>query len=348
MERVTLKLAETSHLGREGQIVELSLTPTDVRIPEELPTYIAGYKPFAARADEISRPFGVDVEFGKLRNFTLLNTFQRVNVKTSSEGHVKEIDSATELLDYKTVLRAVGSYVSDHMSAQAQSRAAGQRRAAAKKCVRPMITDRELDVAALMQTAGNWATSAKVNLGATFNWNGGAASDPILDLHTRIEASSQEVTKIWMTRFVANTMLRHAKVIAYVAGLIGHNAIDMSIHNLNKANLAQVSHDILLPGFPPIGILASKSVDPADSALKANFANSVFMTCNEESDEMDEETICTTKTPRLNGPYGQMMVREYRVENRGAAGGTMIVVAQQDVAIMTSNTAGGLIEGVIQ
>lgn len=347
MERVTMKLAETSHLGREGQVVELSLTPADVRIPEELPTYIAGYKPFPTRADEISKPFGVEVEFGKLRNFTLLNTFQRVNVKTSAEGAVKEVDVASEFVDYKTVLRAAGSYVSDHMAAQASGRAVGQKRAAAKKCLRPMAIDRELDVAALMQTNTNWATSARVVLGAGFQWNGGASSDPIADMMTRIEASSQEVTKIWMNRVVANAMLRNPKVSTWVTGLIGNNAIDQSIHDLNKAKPG-VAHDIQLPGLPPIGILQARSVDPADGLLKSIFTNSVFMTCNEESDSMDEETIATTKTPRLNGPYGQMMVREYRVEGRGAAGGTMIVVAQQDIAIMTSNSAGGLIEGVIQ
>ena len=46
-EQITFRLAENvKGIGHKGELVSLSLTPQDVHDPTELPTYLAGYKPF--------------------------------------------------------------------------------------------------------------------------------------------------------------------------------------------------------------------------------------------------------------------------------------------------------------
>src|SRR5690606_25786630 len=107
MEKVELVLAEDSAHGRAGQRVMLELTPAQVSLPQEIPTYLAGYKNWQFRADEASRIVLVDRREDKYRSFTAANTFQPVHVKGSLTGTVPEIDPETTIEDYKVVDRYV-------------------------------------------------------------------------------------------------------------------------------------------------------------------------------------------------------------------------------------------------
>lgn len=351
MERMTLKLAEDSHLGREGTVVELSLTPTDVRIQEEIPTYLAGYKEFGYRADEVSPVIPVDKDTDQFRNFSQSNTFQPVKVKGSIEGVVPEVDPRTAMSSYKVVDRFAGSFINDRTAMNVSGRYQ-PRQAAARRIQRVLQIDREVDVFALVAIIGSWATSVRVSLGAGFQWGGpsgmGAASDPIKDLHDRMEASAQAITGWYLNRTVANALLRHPSTRDYVRAMVGDSVPDMTLRAVNASPQGQ-SVDFTLPGLPPFHVCEAKWEDPADNVLKYIMPNVVLGMSLPPGIPADGETICTSKTFRLNQASGVGYgVREYRVENRGPMGGTMLVGWMADQAVITANNCGGFIGGVLQ
>ena len=58
----------------------------------------------------------------------------------------------------------------------------------------------------------------------------------------------------------------------------------------------------------------------------------------------DGEEVATTYTMRRRGLAGVgYETREFRIENRGPKGGTMVVAAVADIALMTGGNCGGLI-----
>lgn len=348
MERITLKLAETSPLGREGQMVELSLTPTDVRIQEEMATYLAGFKNWQHRADEISPPILVDKDSDIYRNFSSDDTFEPVDVKRSIESAVPEVDARTQTNTYNVVYRFVGSFLNEVTQRNAQNQRYQPRQAGMRRCNRVIGMDRERDAAALVLTNGNWGADYKRALGPGFQWNDGASSNPLRDLQERIEASAQAVTDIWLNQQVANAMLRHPSIRDHIRSMRGDASPDATLAAINQSN-QKMAIDFTIPGLPPFHVAQAKWKDPTDGKLKPIFTNSVVLTSNPDGEIIDGETIATTKTFRSRGGAGVgFETREYRVENRGPLGGSMVVVVMADIAVMTANNCGGLIENVIQ
>ena len=88
MEQVTFNAAEDITLNgksyKAGQRVTLALDPADVHDPTEMSEYLAGYRPFEYRADEVSEPVLVDNDSDKYRTFSGDDAFRRVPVKGST------------------------------------------------------------------------------------------------------------------------------------------------------------------------------------------------------------------------------------------------------------------------
>jgi len=75
----------------------------------------------------------------------------------------------------------------------------------------------------------------------------------------------------------------------------------------------------------------------------------VILLSNPPGEPSNFERIQTVRTFRAKGPSGTGWTsREYRVENRGLNGGTMIVAGYSEVVKMVAPTTGGLIKAVIQ
>jgi hypothetical protein len=196
VEKITLKIADRdSPFGRYGEVVELALTPTDVHVPEELPTYLAGYKIFEYRADELSPPLLVDNDSDYFRSFSSDDAFEPVVVKTGQNGKHNVIDTRSSTTKYTVVDRVIGSFINSITERQSKQ-LFNQRQSAMKRCQRVLMMDREIDVSTQASTLGSFATGNQKALGAGFNWNGGANSDPVLDIQARCEASAQPVTDI--------------------------------------------------------------------------------------------------------------------------------------------------------
>lgn len=344
MEKITLKLAQSRPgIGNAGDVVELALSPADVRDPTEMATYLAGYKPAGYRADEVSPAIPGNDE-DKFRSFDSDDAFQPVNVKIDHDGDVPQIDTRSSLVPYKVVDRAVGSFVSKVTESNATGLYA-PRQAAMRRCKRAIALDRELDVfRALMGTLTNWNSNNRTTLGAGFQWNGGASSDPILNLQTRIEKSAMDVTSIYMNYLTMNAFLRHPKVRDHMKQMLGDQPGQQIV-----AGPPEFPHDFRMPGFPPFKVCSAKVKNTSGGLDYILEDGKIILATQTPGVPTDGEEIATSYTFRRKMDAGVgVNVREYAVEHRGVHGGTMVVATLADVAVMTGPNCGGLITGAIQ
>lgn len=343
-QRWSFVLAENNQFGRAGQLVTLDLTPADVHDPAVMSDYLSGYKPFGFRADEFSPVILVDKSTDKHRDFSSDDAFLEVDVKTGIEGKVPEVDPKTSLTPYTVVERAVGTFIPDRVSAQADY---DVRKAGMKRCQRALMIDREKDVSTLLLTLANWDANNRVTLGAGFEWNGGASSDPILDLQTRMEESAQDVSDVVMEQRVANAFLRHQNVRDQMRQMLGDNAVADALTRVNMTQ--QMSRDFVVPGIPPIHVVSAKSRSTAGGTLNRIWGNDALLLTSPPGVPTDAEEIATSYTFRLKGPTGNGYVtREFRIEDRGSLGGIFIVCAMADIAVMAGSNCGGLIKAAYQ
>jgi hypothetical protein len=345
-ENITLRLAEDSQLGRAGQVVTLALTPSDVHVPEEIDTYLAGYQPFGFRADEVSKPILVDTDEDEYRTFSSNNAFRRVNVKSSLQRAVPEVDPESTLAKYKVVDRLVGSFIADRTEANAK-KLYRPRQVAAQRCKWALQLDREIDVWSVLTNLATWAPANQVVLAPSAAWNSGSqTSDPIADLKARIVASAQVVTDVWFNQQVAFDFLGHPVVREHMRQFLGDRGVDAAVANVNNAGNQVV--DFAIPGFPPFHVCASKVLNETSGELDFILPDDVLLVTTPPGVPVDGEEIATTHTFRRRGASSVgFETREFRVEGRGN-GGTMVVANMADIAVVTGNNCGGLIASAHQ
>lgn len=358
VENMSIILAEDSHLGAKGQRVNLELAASDVHDPTEIPTYLAGYRPYEFRADEASPALLVNNDEDKFRTFSSDDAFQPVEVKRATTAAIPEVDPRSSLDSYKVVDRFVGSFVPWHVENQTGNNYQ-PRMAAARRCARAILLDRELDVlgpAGLLTTVGSWAAAVATTLAANFEWLNttsgaeGSSSDPIKDIQDAVEKSFQPVTSIMMNQRVANAMVRHSKVKDHMRQLLGDSAASQIAGAVQAGAVSYggPGTDVLIPGLPPIMVSQSKYKNAA-GAVTYVMPDVVILLTVPPGQPTDGEEIATSYTFRRRGPAGTGFTsREFNVEGRGPHGGTMVVVSMADVAKMTGNNCGGFITGVVQ
>lgn len=346
-EQVSFVLAtDAPGIGVAGQKITMAMTPDEVYDPTELPTYLAGYKPFGMRADEVSPAVMVDKDKGKRRDFSSDNTFRRVDVKGSIDGAVPQIDHASSLTDYAVVDRFLGAFVND---ITALNESYSVRQAAMRRVQDALMLDRELDVWTLLTTLANWDANNRVTLAAGFEWDDGAGghgvnSDPIFDIQSRMTASAQRVTGAWMNEEVGMVFLRHPSVRDQMRQMLGDSAASSIVASVGDAQQEE-SVDFKLPGLPRINIVSAKVKNETTGNLDYVLGDDVVLTSTPKGVPLDGQSTATSWTFRRRGASGVgYATREYRVEGRGPLGGTMIVVSQADIAHQTASNVGGLIK----
>lgn len=346
MEELSITLAQdVAGIGRQGQRVTLSLAPADVHDPSEMPTYLAGYKPFGFRADEASPVVLVDRDEDKHRDFSSDDAFRSVVVKGSTSGAVPEVDPKSSLSTYKVVERYVGAFVPQQTRDNASNPNYDPLMAASRRCRTALELDREVDVfSTLLGVAGSWDTAVRTAVAGGSEWNQ-AGSDPILNIQTAIEKSFQIVNAIWINQKVAHAFLRNANVRDHMRQFFGDSAVSGMAREVARAGETNV--DFAIPGLPPFKVVASKIKNETTGALDYVLPDVAVLATTPPGVPTSGEDIASTWTFRRRGPSGTgFEVREFFVPNRGPLGGTMVVVSQADVAKMTANNAGGIITNV--
>ena len=350
---VQLADPETAALlgARAGETIRLALAPADVTIVEEIDTYLAGFAPFEFRADAACPVVLVDRDSYQFRTFGSNNAFRRVNVEAGNQTGINEVDPESSLGTYRVIERALGSYISAVVEENAT--ALYQPRLAAARRIRwALDLDREVRFWTLLTTLGNWAVANRTTLLAGFQWGGpagvGANSDPITDIQTRIEASAQPVSGIWMNPQVGHAFLRHPLVRDHMRQMLGDSAPQPGL--VASAGQNQAGVDFVLPGLPPIKIAPAKQLNEVTNALDYVLNDTVVLVTHPvmgAPTSGQEINTCTTFRRRGTSGTGYQS-REYFVNERGLEGGTMLVAGHaEDIQIVANNCGGGIFD-VIQ
>jgi hypothetical protein len=353
--QVPIRLADdTPGVGLAGQMVLLALTPDDVHDPTEITSYLAGYKNADYMADVASPVILRNTDNDKFRTFDEDDAFLRVNVKGSIQGSIPEVDPKSALKPYSTLDRFVGSFVSDRTEQNAT--AYNARQAAGRRCARALLMDREVDVfggasvGGLLCDPAKWHASVKTVLDGTTKWNGGAGSNPIKDLKTRIRASLAPVTDVFMNLEVTDTFFDHSTTKDFLQMHLGALGAKDLLREFSMQGAGGWSYQ--LPTFfgTTFHVTAAKFKENTADTPGYIMGNHVVLTRRPPGGvPVDGEEIATTYTFRSVGAaMNGFETRQFRVEGRGPKGGTMVVVAQADIALMTGTKVGGFIESVVQ
>lgn len=324
---------------KAGQTIQLALSPGDVNIPEELETFLAGYKPFEFLSDMVSPPFLVDKSSDKYRIFDEDDAFEPADVETSTNARVKTVDPRSSLDDYRVKERALGTFIS--AAVQAESTFDIKARGTAR-VMNVLNIDRELRLWTLLTTAGNWATANKLTPADL--WTDPIDGDPIADLTSMLEASAQPLNMICMNDIAGHVFLRHPAVRDYLKVALGDTGLQGTLKDVAlgqkhvRFRIPSLEADILIAP-------ARRKVSGVRQRILGNYV--VGLRAPFDGIPTDAEDIKTVQTFRKKGASGTgFVVREYFVDEAGLEGGTMLVAGHAEDMVMLSDGCGFLISTV--
>jgi hypothetical protein len=168
-------------------IVKMDLGSADVHQASPMGNYQAGYRLADGCADLAMPVLMVGKDTDKYYTWSDTNAFQAVTAQIGSDqGAVPEVSPTLSNTSYTVVPYALGAFVPNDLVANADG-ALVIPTAFMRLVDNKLRLARELRVASKLTTTGNWNSNNYATVVAGAKWNGGASSDPILDLHTRIE-----------------------------------------------------------------------------------------------------------------------------------------------------------------
>lgn len=336
------------NLGRAGEIIQFALNPSDVHIAHEIDTFLAGFSPQGYRCDEAVPPVLVDKATDRYRTFNRNNIFRQVEVRTSRQAMITEVDIETELSTYLVDERALGAFIPRATENQATF---DVKAAHGVRIMEALMLDRELRIfgtSGLLTTSGNWDSNNVATIGAGAEWNDEENSNPILDIQERIEASAQLVTGIFMNPTVAHAFLRSRRAREHMRQMLGDTPPNPAI--VGAASIQQ-NVDFQIPGLPPFRVCAAKVLNETTSLLEYILGDKVVLVSSPRNGglPLDGKSTMTAVSWRERGLSGNgITTRQFELQTRGLQGGTMMVTGHAEEEVMISNTCGGLIEDVIQ
>lgn len=333
-----------------GRLITMDLGQADVHIDAALSNYAAGYKQWEGIADQVAPVVPVDKASNKFFTWDKDDVFQEAEtlVVGSGDRGVFEVSPRLSSSTYSTVGYGVGASISTELVANADAPLKVEM-AAMRRCVNVINLAREIRVAALVTTSGNWSGGYTTTLGPTAKWNAGSTSDPIGDLTTAIQSSLTSVTAIAMSERTWQAFFQNASVQKYVAAKIDIPPLG-GIQAGNQNNIVADKFSAVL-GLPPF-LIGRQKKKATSSTYGYVWGNNVALLHNEPGVPSDGQSISTAKTFRWTGadsaaPDGTMqggfLVRSYYDPKRGARGSRVMVVTHNDDEKMTSVVAGGLI-----
>lgn len=331
-------------IGQAGETIDLSsgryslaIVPTDVHEAEEITTYLAGYKQFGYRADELSPPVMIDKTVFKYRNFASANTFDAVTPTTSATATPLQVDPDSTLTSSDTIPRSLATFIPSETFANANSLYKPALRASQNLWNKLMLY-REVEVVrTLLGTSTNWDSTVRTTASNTWDT---IAGNPMLDIDTALNASYQPVSEIHLNRKVFSAMVRNDTFKDWLAAMTGDKG-------LTEMSVSQVGHDFKIPGYPVFKIHEAKRTAAAGGQEYILPDVVLLITKPMGGVPLDGSEIATSYTFRFNGVSNTgISFREFDVPDQGPTGGRLIVVSHQERPIFTSTVAGGIILSV--
>lgn len=336
-----------------GVLVTMDLGQSDVHIDTALTNYVTGYANGEMKADMFAPPIVVNAASNKFFQFSADNALATVDgTVVAANGDFAEITPALSNTSYNTVGYALGSRIPTEIIANADA-VLNILRAATRMCMDRLQLNREVRVKNLAFTAGNYAASNLIALTGAQKWNGGAASDPIGNIHQLVEASLMPVTHMLMSKQTWNAFQKNPAVQKFIAfknsapPLVGTTGAEA------WAALLDV----------PIPVIAeAKAKDPTVAASYPYVWNGSVVLFRKPPGEMSDMDIATAKTFRWNGAGGPNLptefggavqggwtVRSFFDPFKGRRGTQTVVVTHDDAEVITGGTAGvAVVGGLIQ
>lgn len=347
---VPILLDARSNTWRTVEVpLELVMSPSDVRISEEISTYLGGYSNWEFRADEMSPVVPIDADTFKYRQMTKANTFRRVDVKRGIHDAVPLIDIASSVVEASVQYRAVDfmlNAITEEQNGLSRSplniRAAGARR-----CQRVILMDREYDVISFLTTSTNFASAQRTALAAGYEWNGGANSDPIRDLQYAHAVTSSPINHHWLNLKTAQYMWNHASFRDYMQTHLGQVGARELLSDA-RAGVTNRKKDFTMPLFGEFHIVEAKQENVTTGVLESMFPDGTIVMTGDMGNSTTGDDIATTKTFRKRGTGFGYETREFDLPVAGLKGSRVMALIQADKLVSTANDVGHIITGAVQ
>lgn len=327
----------------DGNTIAMDLGNSDVHQAAATPGYAAGYRNEPPMADVFAPPLLRTKPSDKYYTFDKNDAFQRAApVVGATSAQVAEISPRLANATFTTTEYALGGFVGTQLEAAADA-ALRIRQATITRVLNALLIEREIRVSTLATTSGTWDSSVVATILAGAKWNGGASSDPVADLHARMEASWGEPTGIVLSEKVFHAMQRNASVQKYFA------------YKNSASPLPQSGDMSSLLNLPQIFVAKMKYIN-SSGVLDYIWGNSpVLFRMPAQMPPTTQDDVASAVTFRWDAgttadgtASNGMLVREFYVQDRGTMGGNKVVLVHHDAEVQTSKFVGGLLASAWQ
>lgn len=325
------------------RVVKMDIGVGDVHRDANLPNYAAGYRLGEAVADIVAAPIVTAKASNYYQTWDDVNSFRRVIPTMTAPGAtVPEVSVSKTDTQYSTQPYALGGFMPTEVETNADAPIRPFQKLV-RRVMEALYLEREIRVATLLTTTGNWDSNHFTTIAAGAKWNGGASADPIRNLRNLIEVSALEPTGIIMSRIVYDVFSENAAVQKFFT------------YKNTAAPLPTAQQISSLLDLPPIYVSKMKYY-ASGTAFTYVWGNDVVLFRQPpEMPPTSQDDVSTAVTFRFLGgdapdgtTQGGWTVRTFYLAERGQRGGRKIVVAHNDIEKVTSNITGGLIKSAFQ
>lgn len=333
-------------LGRAGETVRLTMYPEDVQGTQMiLETLVVGFSQAGFRGEEACPEYLVDTNTGKYQVYSLNNIARLVNVVSSPQAAIPEIDVERSWAEYYLTERALGGFVPAvtqwHVD---KGLATFDVKAELSIAIRAkLLLDYEVRVWTMYTTSGSWNAANRETLGVGVEWTN-TNGKPITNINARLNASAQPVTDIWFNPLVCQAFLANPETreqIKYMKGdLPTPNEIIQAQANTHD------NIDFKIAGFPTFHVVAGKVYNESTGNLDWILGDTTVLTSNPAGAGTRKDAIMTARTFRRRGPNGtgyQVIDVPIPPGERGFNGGNFLAAGNADQVQMISGVVGGAI-----
>jgi hypothetical protein len=326
-----------------GEVITLDLSPSDVHQPATNPNYAAGYRIGDGIADIMSPVIPVPHQSDYYGTWNVQSDFGRKMANVSAVGgQIAEVNPGLTFSQYSAIPYALAGALPTEVQANADAPFRPFPKLM-QVIVDALRLEREIRVATQMETSANFQTSVVQTLLAGAQWDEGAASNPILNIHQAIDASYLPVTGIGLSGQLWRAFARNPAVQKFFTYK------DM-VDGIPRPEV--LSDKLKLPPF----YIAEMKYTVNQTLAFVWGAHAVLIHQPGQMPPTSQMDVATAATFRWVGgevpPDGSLtggfLVRSYFDQKRGPRGSTVVVAAHNDVELMTSGYVGGLILNAYQ
>lgn len=336
----------TANEEQRAQMLDIGVA--DVHIPSALPNFITGYSNGSPVADIYSPPVIVSKQSDYYYQYSHKDAFERAipNIGAAGAG-VQEISPRFGNSQYKTITRAYGGFLPTEVEAN-QDAPLRLKQGLLDRIMNVSALEREIRVASMARTSGNW--NSATTIAATYQWNGGANSDPVKDINTACETSLGDPTGMILSQRLWNALRRNPAVRSYYT--YSGSAPGM-ISTEQMKSLLQI---------PTVYVATMKYLDTSGAVAWPWGSDVVIFKTASQIPPMDTREVASSYTFRWVGqgmnslpdvdpalsPSRGFVVRQFFNPYRGPGGGMQIVLMCSDAEKQTSAYIGNLLINAYQ